>query len=155
MNAVRIDPLPCFRPMTEGDLDAVMVVEREAYEYPWSLGILHDCLAVGYCCWVWHLQSNIVGYGVMSVAAGECHLLNICIHPDWRRQGLGRRMLVHLLNIGRRHEADSAFLEVRVSNSAALHLYRAEGFNEIGVRRGYYPHRKGREDALVLAKDLR
>jgi len=155
MSAVLKDPLLYLRPMTEEDLDAVMAVEQAAYEYPWSPGILGDCLCVGYCCWVWHLERSIVGHGVMSVAAGECHVLNVCTHPDWQGRGLGRRMLIRLLNIGRRHHADTAFLEVRVSNSVALHLYRAEGFNEVGLRRGYYPHRKGREDALVLAKDLR
>jgi ribosomal-protein-alanine N-acetyltransferase len=155
MCAVLKDPLLCLRPMTDTDLRSVMAVERAAYEYPWSLGILCDCLQVGYCCWVWQLDRRILGHGVMSVAAGECHLLNICIHPDWQGQGLGRCMLTRLLTVGRRHQADTAFLEVRVSNVVALRLYRGEGFNEVGVRRGYYPHRSGREDALVLAKDLR
>jgi [ribosomal protein S18]-alanine N-acetyltransferase len=144
-----------MRPMADEDLDAVMEVEEAAYEYPWTAGIMRDCLRVGYCCWVWKQDAVVVGHGVMSVAAGECHVLNVCIHPLWQGRGLGRRMLTRLLNIGRRHHADTAFLEVRVSNTAAIRLYQSEGFNEVGRRRGYYPHRKGREDALLFAKELR
>ena len=155
MSAVLKDPLLHLRPMSEEDLEAVMEVERAAYPYPWSEGIFRDCLRVGYCCWICNLDESIIGHGVISVAAGECHVLNVCIHPRWQGHGLGRKLLRHLLELGHRHHADTAFLEVRSSNASAIALYLSEGFNEVGRRRGYYPHNKGREDALVFARDLR
>jgi ribosomal-protein-alanine N-acetyltransferase len=154
MNAVLKDPLLRLRPMVESDLVAVLAVEEAGYSHPWTVGIFRDCLRVGYCCWVYELGDEIIGHGIMSVAAGECHVLNICVHPRWQGHGLGRRILRRLLNIGRQHHADTAFLEVRVSNRAAVELYLSSGFNEVGRRRGYYPGSRGREDALVFACDL-
>jgi ribosomal-protein-alanine N-acetyltransferase len=155
MSAVLKDPMLRLRPMSEEDVPAVTAVEQAAYSHPWTAGIFRDCLRVGYCCWVCTRGDAVIGHGVMSVAAGECHVLNVCVHPHWQGHGLGRKILTRLLGMGRRHHADTAFLEVRVSNEPAIRLYRAEGFNEIGIRRGYYPHSDGREDALVLAKSLK
>jgi len=155
MSAVLNDPLLRLRPMTEEDVAAVMEIEASAYSHPWTEGIFRDCLRVGYCCWVCQLEDDaIAGYGIMSVAAGECHILNVCIRPGRQGRGLGRKMLNRLLNVGRQHHADTAFLEVRHSNAAAIGLYLSEGFNEVGLRKAYYPHTSGREDALVFAKSL-
>ena len=96
----------------------------------------------------------MVGHGVLSVAVGEAHILNVCVHPDWQGRGFGRRILERMLRLAREHEADTAFLEVRVSNTVAQRLYESAGFNEIGLRRGYYPSDNGREDAVVYAKAL-
>ena len=142
--------------MRAEDLDAVVAVERRAYDHPWTHGIFQDCLTAGYCCWLSYQDAEVAGYGVMSVAVGEAHILNLCVHPQRQGQGLGRWMLGQLLALARRHHAETAFLEVRVSNQAALHLYRSLGFNEIGLRKNYYPAAgHGREDALMLALELR
>ena len=154
MSALLKDPLLRLRPMRESDVDDVMEVETSAYSHPWTAGIFHDCLRVGYCCWVCILDANIIGHGVMSIAAGECHILNICLHPDWQHRGLGRKLVAKLLDIARQRQADTAFLEVRQSNRVALALYRSMGFNEIGIRRGYYPTDNGRENARILALNL-
>ncbi|WP_298135665.1 ribosomal protein S18-alanine N-acetyltransferase [Acidiferrobacter sp.] len=143
-----------LRAMVREDLPFVMQVERQAYEFPWTEGIFRDCLRVGYCCRVLEDEGRLVGHGIMAVAAGECHLLNICVHPRYRRRGLGRRLLSHLLDVARQGQAKVALLEVRRSNKAAYALYYSLGFNEIGLRKNYYPARHGREDALVLACDL-
>ncbi|KPK55745.1 MAG: ribosomal-protein-alanine acetyltransferase [Thiotrichales bacterium SG8_50] len=143
-----------LRPMTAADLDAVMEIEAQAYPFPWTLGIFRDCLHVGYCCWVYSQGEDILAYGVMSIAAGESHLLNLCVRADARRTGLGTTMLRHLVNLARKHGADVALLEVRPSNVAAVDLYRSVGFNEVGIRKNYYPADKGREDALVMARQL-
>ena len=90
----------------------------------------------------------------MSVGAGEAHILNVCVHPEYRSRGLGSRLLQRLLTLARKHGADTAFLEVRISNRAALGLYQKLGFNEIGLRRGYYPLEDGKEDAVLLALSL-
>ena len=143
-----------LRPMSEDDLSIVTGIERDAYPFPWTLQIFRDCLRVGYSCWVADRDGHIEGYGVMSISAGECHILNLCVRPDLQRQGVGRRMLAHLLFLARKHEAQTALLEVRPSNHPAIALYQQAGFGEVGVRRRYYPAAYGREDALILAKDL-
>lgn len=143
-----------FRPMTEADLPAIMAIELAAYPFPWTEGILRDCLRVGYNCWVYETADGIQGYGVMSVAAGEAHILNLCVRPTEQGKGLGKRLLAYIISLARRHGADTLLLEVRPSNLAALGLYRSVGFNEVGTRKGYYPAEQGREDALILALAL-
>ena len=143
-----------MRPMEEDDLPAVLAVERAGYPYPWTEGNFRDCLRAGYCCWVLEQDGALIGHGVLSVAVGEAHVLNVCVHPDWQGRGLGRRILDRLLRLAGEHEADTAFLEVRASNTVAQHLYESAGFNEIGLRRGYYPATNSREDAVVYAKAL-
>jgi ribosomal-protein-alanine N-acetyltransferase len=140
--------------MTEADLPEVMKVEQLSYEFPWTLGIFKDCMRVGYHCYLYESDGKALGHGVMSIAAGECHILNVCVHPQWQRRGLGRQMMQFLLEFARDRGAQTALLEVRVSNTAAYQLYQNLGFNEVGMRRFYYPGRSGREDALILARDL-
>ena len=143
-----------IRPLALADLDTVMDIESRAYNFPWTQGIFRDCLRVGYCCWCYENDGFIQGYGVMSVAAGESHILNITVRPESQRQGIGGKLMKHFLQLARRHNADIAMLEVRPSNTSALRLYEKLGFNEISVRRNYYPSDNGREDALLLALSL-
>ncbi len=154
MSAVVSLPAPVIRPMTEHDLSIVLANERAAYEFPWTLGIFRDCLRVGYHCRVLEAGRGVIGHGIMSVAAQECHLLNICVHPDFQQRGYGRELVAHLLELARARRAITALLEVRVSNDAAYRLYTRMGFGEVGMRRNYYPARHGREDAIILALDL-
>ena len=154
MSALLKEPFLQMRPMEEGDVPEVLAVERAGYPHPWTEGIFRDCLRAGYCCWVLQVEDRMVGHGVLSVAVGEAHILNVCVHPDWQGRGFGRRILERMLRLAREHEADTAFLEVRVSNTVAQRLYESAGFNEIGLRRGYYPSDNGREDAVVYAKAL-
>ncbi len=154
MSAVLQQPAGRYRPMREADIAEVMDIERRAYPFPWTEGILRDCLRVSYSCWVYERAGVIEAYAIMSVAAGEAHILNLCVRPELQGQGLGKRTLQHLMNVARRHGADSMFLEVRPSNAVALRLYQGMGFDEIGRRRGYYPAEEGREDALIFARTL-
>lgn len=154
MSAVLETALPHFRPMHAQDLGAVLAIERAAYRFPWSEGIFRDCLRVGYCCWVAEHEAAVAGYGIMQIAVGESHVLNLCVHPAYHRQGFGAALLSRLLEIAREHRADTALLEVRPTNTAAIGLYRRMGFNEVGVRRGYYPGIRGKEDALIFARSL-
>jgi ribosomal-protein-alanine N-acetyltransferase len=143
-----------LRPMTEADLPRIHRIELASYEYPWSPGNFADSLNAGYSMWVREADGEIIGYYVMMAAAGEAHLLNLTIAPIWRRHGLGRDLLEHCMACARDHRADSLFLEVRTSNTAAIGLYHSSGFIDLAMRRGYYPAREGREDALILKKDL-
>lgn len=141
--------------MLPSDLKAVAQVERAAYDYPWSLGIFRDCLLAGYFSLVLEVSDAVAGYAIMSIAAGEAHILNICVHPDYQRLGFGRRLLNALLARAREADAEKAFLEVRPSNEVALQLYRSVGFEQIGIRPSYYQAANGREDAVILASPLR
>ncbi len=154
MSAALQHPAAGFRRMTEQDVSAIVGIERRSYQFPWTRNIFLDCLRHGHSAWVLETEHGIIGYGVMSVLVQECHILNLCVDPDYRGQGKGRQLLEELLIIARVHEADSAFLEVRTSNFQALSLYLSEGFREIGTRRNYYPAQLGREDAVILAKRL-
>ena len=154
MSAVIKEALRNFRPMVEEDIPAILAIEESAYEFPWTRMIFQDCLRVGYCCWVLEVGRAITGYGVMSVGAGECHILNLCVEPRSQRCGYGRVILDYLLELAIKHNAEVAFLEVRPSNSAAKGLYASAEFNEVGLRRNYYPARHGREDAVIMARTL-
>jgi ribosomal-protein-alanine N-acetyltransferase len=137
--------------MRARDIDEIMAIERRAYTFHWTPRIFSDCLRVGYSCWVMLLNDAIGGYGVMSSAAGEAHLLNVCVAPEHQHQGYGRLLLEHFLALARERKVERMLLEVRPSNRDALRLYRATGFKYISRRRQYYPANRGREDAMVLA----
>ena len=154
MSAVLDEPALDFRPMQMADLTEVMEIERRSYPHPWTRLIFSDCLHAGYSCWVCERQGIIQGYGIISIAAGEAHLLNLCVRPESQRQGIGEKLLVHLFSLARRHDAEIMFLEVRESNAAARRLYDKAGFNELGTRKDYYPAGAGRENALILARVL-
>ena len=140
-----------LRPTRAHDLPAIVAIETRAYEFPWAEPIFADCLRIGYCCWSVLAAGELVGYGVLSIAAGEAHLLNLCIDPDWQRRGLARQTLQKLQDVARRLAVTVIFLEVRPSNLAAIALYFEAGFLPIATRRNYYPARVGREDAWVMS----
>jgi ribosomal-protein-alanine N-acetyltransferase len=142
------------RRMQLADLPDVLRNERQGYTHPWTEGIFRDCLRNGQECWLLMSSGQNVGHGILSVAAGESHLLNVCVHPDFQGHGFGRILVEHVLARARAGEASTIFLEVRPSNVAACKLYDKLGFNEVGIRENYYPSKVGREDALVLAKEL-
>ncbi len=143
-----------IRRMLSEDLPRVMSIERAAYEFPWTEGIFKDCLRVGYPAWLYEQAGESKGYGVLSVAAQEGHILNLCVDPRYQRQGVGSALLRVLMTTARACQAQSLFLEVRESNQKARALYERFGFNEIGIRKRYYPGRNGREDAIVLGLEL-
>lgn len=154
MSAVLSDEQPQLRPMRGADVRGMLRVENQVYEFPWTEVIFQDCLRAGYVCRVFATDDAVVGYGIMSVGAGECHLLNLTIHPEYQRRGLGHQLIESLLEFARQHKVRMAFLEARQSNVDACRLYLELGFNEIGVRKNYYPARNGREHAVILAKML-
>ncbi len=143
-----------IRKMRLEDLPDVLRNERRGYTHPWSEGIFKDCLTNGHECWLLSYSGRTVGHGILSVAGGESHLLNVCVHPECQGNGFGRILVEHLVERARARKASTIFLEVRPSNVVAYQLYEKLGFNEVGVRENYYPAYVGREDALVLAKEL-
>lgn len=152
------DPSQVYmRAMRASDLDLVVQSENLSLQNPWSKRVFTDCLRSGYECWVLASRDRLVAHGVLSVAVGEAHVLTLCVHPQYRHKGYGRRMLRHLLEKGYLKGGEVAFLEVRPSNKTAISLYLATGFVQVGERRGYYPAEPGEtrgEDALILSRAL-
>jgi len=152
MSAVLDNPRIEYRPMQVADLPRVLEIEHGGYDYPWTEGIFKDCLRVGYCCWLLIEDENIMGYAIMSIGAGEAHILNICIDKTVQRKNYATILMEHMLSISIKRNSESCLLEVRPSNLAALALYDKLGFTEVGVRKNYYPANQGKEDAIILAK---
>ena len=148
------DQVLWFRRMTTDDLDQVMRVEREVYEFPWTERIFRDCIRVGYYCWLALHGDTVIGHAVISVVDDESHMLNLSIARAHQRKGYGRLFVDFLVEEARRHKAQTMMLEVRPSNRIAINCYNSAGFNEVGSRKDYYPAPGGREDALLLAKHL-
>src|SRR3982750_4915119 len=99
--------------MMEIDLPQVALVEQQSYTFPWSENIFRDCLRVGYTCRALDMAGQIIGYGVMSLGAGEAHILNVCVRDEFRSVGFGRRLLEHLMERAGAAGVNEAFLEVR------------------------------------------
>lgn len=144
-----------LRIMIHDDLPQVSDIERRSYAFPWSHGVFRDCLLAGYVCIVMERGEEIAGYGILSIAAGEAHILNLCVDPMFRLLGYGTRILREILERARNADVKEVFLEVRPSNTNAQSLYRKQGFRKIAGRPAYYQASEGREDADVLAKTLK
>ena len=143
-----------FRRMTLADLDRVMRVEEDVYEFPWTRRIFSDCIRVGYLCWLALRGQEVIGHAVISVTAGESHMLNLSIAREHQGRGYGGRFIRFLVQQARERQAETMLLEVRPSNIAAINCYNSAGFNEVGSRKDYYPAPGGREDALLFAKQI-
>ncbi len=150
MIAVAKDLPPVIRTMHQSDIRVVTAIESETYDFPWSAGIFRDCLLAGYTNLVLDSDGEVIGYGIMSVAAGEAHLLNICVISQLYNQGLGGRLLRHMMRLAEAASVERIYLEVRPSNKLALRLYDSAGFETLGVRENYYKAQDGKEDAVVL-----
>jgi len=145
---------PLIRRLGMNDLDRIHTIEKLAYPYPWTRGIIEDCLRVGYACFGLQIGKDLVGYTIFNWAAGEAHLLNLCIHPGWQQRGFGSLLLEYTINQMARLENKTIFLEVRVSNPEAASLYKKRGFRVVGHRLSYYKAGDEREDAIVMRLDI-
>ncbi len=148
--------LDYLRPLVMNDLSELMIGELAAYPYPWTRKNFEDCLSnKAYSCWVFEKEEQLLGHVIISIVLKEAHLLNICLYPEHQNKGCGRKLLSEAECIAKQQGAETCFLEVRPSNKVGLKLYRSESYNEIGVRKKYYPDNDGkREDAIVMAKTL-
>jgi len=148
------EPPARIRAMGHDDLSLVSDIERRSYDFPRSHGVFRDCLLAGYHCVVLERDHRVAGYGILSIAAGEAHILNLCVDPNYRSLGYGELVLDAILAQSRAANVREIFLEVRPSNVTALALYRKKGFHRVARRPAYYQASEGREDAAVLAKKL-
>ena len=146
---------PLIRRLGDADVDQIYEIEKLAYPFPWSRAIFVDCMRVGYACFGLQMGDSLAGYTIFNWAAGEAHLLNLCIHPDWQHRGYGSLMLEYTINQVAKLENETFLLEVRVSNPRAAKLYTNRGFKVIGHRRSYYQAGDKREDAIVMSLTLK
>ncbi len=139
------------RTMRESDIEAIMQIENAVYPFPWTAGNFRDSLKAGYDAWILEDEGGVIGYAVVMWLPGEVHLLNLSVAAACQRRGVARALLRWLVDDTRKRGADSMMLEVRPSNGPARLLYQGFGFEQIGLRRRYYPAAgDSREDALVL-----
>jgi ribosomal-protein-alanine N-acetyltransferase len=150
-------PAAWHRPMAASDLPAVLALEVTAYPFPWSQGNFIDSLAAGYLAWVRHdSQQQLVAYCVAQPGYQETHLLNLTVAPQQQRRGHGRALLLALAGWARERGDAALWLEVRQSNAAGRALYAGAGFDDVALRRGYYPDaQQKREDAVVMRLALK
>lgn len=146
-----------FEPLLANSLDAVLQVEQRAYALPWSRTNFLDALNSGYQAQmlVCGPPLALLGYFVAMKGVDEVHLLNITVAPEYQGQGWSRIMLEALSIWARGQRAEWLWLEVRVSNLRALHVYETHGYRRVGLRKDYYPAIHGkREDAIVMSLRL-
>lgn len=144
-----------FEPLAEERLADVLRIEQAAYAHPWTRGNFADSLRAGYQARLLTAGGEILGYFVAMKGVDEVHLLNITVAPVHQRQGWARVMLDALGLWSRAEGAQWLWLEVRVSNERAQHLYERHGFRRVGQRKSYYPADGGRrEDAVVMSLKL-
>lgn len=154
-DSVNIVDLIRLRKMHKDDMPSVLKIEAKNYQHPWTENTFNDCfIALNYSCWVCEDENDkIIAYAILSIGAGESHIINISVDSERQGQGIGHKIMTHLIEIAGK-KSETMFLEVRPSNKSAVKLYNKLGFNEVGRRKDYYPAKKGREDALILALEL-
>ena len=142
-----------IRRLTLHDLDAIVGIENAVYPTPWSRSMFAGELAKPSSLSLGGFDEDwkLVAYLIVSRYDDAWHIMNVAVHPDWRRQGVASRLLDELFELTAGHSRRGYTLEVRVSNATAISLYERFGFEPSGIRRGYYTD--NREDALIMWKD--
>ncbi len=143
------------RKMYQSDMADVVNIEQSANQFPWSQKNFEGCLKSKHRAWVFVDDAKeIQAYAIVQKVVDEAHLLNICVKPSAQKQGLGREVLNHIIDYANSISSVLIVLEVRSSNTRAQQLYISAGFNEMSVRKNYYPGKDGREDAILMGLDL-
>lgn len=143
-----------LRPMTMEDVPRVALIDAESYPFPWTVGNFADALSAGNRCCVYEERGELLAYAVLMMVVDELHLLNLTVIPAQQHLGYGRALLQRMLACARMEGFLTMWLEVRPSNVAARSLYDSMGFSVVGVRKQYYPACEGREDALLMYRDV-
>ena len=139
-----------IRKMLLEDIEQVIAIDRVSFSLPWPERSFRFELTDNPAsrCWVAEMDGKLVGMIVVWLIVDEVHVATIATHPDFRRQGIAKRLLSHALRQLSNEGAQSSFLEVRASNLAAQEMYRKFGYGESGIRRRYY--KDNDEDAILM-----
>ncbi|HLB41429.1 MAG TPA: ribosomal protein S18-alanine N-acetyltransferase [Gammaproteobacteria bacterium] len=143
-----------IRDLLQSDLPQVIAIEHAAHVIPWADETFKMCFQPNYMGWVLELDKKIIGFIIVTMEDIECHILNLCVVPDYQRQGWGSKLLEYVLHDAKQCGISVIYLEVRRTNSRAISLYQKMKFHLVGERKGYYSVVSGQEDALVFAKSL-
>lgn len=143
-----------LRNLYKKDIPSLLRIEEKTQFSPWSEEIFKKCLAESYPGWVIEKENQVIGFVMITIKVGECHILNIGVLPEFQHQGYGKQLMSHALDEAKKMGAGIAYLEVRKLNSKAIAMYKKFGFTQIGERKNYYLYPQGSEDAWVFAKDL-
>jgi [ribosomal protein S18]-alanine N-acetyltransferase len=146
---VRID----VREMTEADIADVHDIERSSFPVPWPVYAFRQELETNRLAHylVVRADGQIVAYGGVWLLVDEAHVTTFAVRPEWRRRGIGARLMLELLAFARSVGASVATLEVRLTNVAARNLYQRFGFRPVGMRPRYYSDNG--EDALIMTTE--
>lgn len=136
--------------MTESDLDEVLEIERASFPSPWSNSMFLNELSnpTSRIIIAKGESDKILGFICFWDVAGEIHILNLATHPGHRRQGIGKRLLTHVIESSMKNGAGVFLLEVRSRNTTAISFYKSFGFKESGRRKGYYADTG--DDAILM-----
>ncbi|AJJ21143.1 MULTISPECIES: ribosomal protein S18-alanine N-acetyltransferase [Yersinia] len=137
--------------LTPADLAAAYNIEQASHAFPWTEKTLVSNQGDRYLNFKLSVSQQMVGFAITQIVLDEATLFNIAIDPQYQRQGYGRLLLEHLIEQLETRDIVTLWLEVRASNARAIALYESLGFNEVSVRRNYYPSADGREDAIMMA----
>lgn len=145
-----------IRPLAEKDLSSLLRIESATQISPWSEGVFIRCLQIGSVGWVAEVANQMVGFIIVLIQHTEAHILNLCVDPPYQNQKIGQTLLAKALAEAVTQNVALAYLEVRISNRKAIHIYKKMGFSFIQERKNYYTREDeiGRENALVLVKHL-
>ena len=143
-----------FKPLEFKDLDQVMEIEKLSNLTPWSIGSFIDCINSSYQNIVILEEDLLIGFCISTVNFTESHLLNISIHPEFRSQGLGQKLLSKTEKELTKKGVSDIFLEVRNSNISAINFYKKNNYKKVGKRKNYYRLSDGREDGLIYTKHM-
>lgn len=139
--------------MNKSHIDGIIEIENQCFTIPWSRSSVEKELSNNFAIYVVAIDNDtVVGYGGMWHIVNEGHITNIAVHKDYRRQGIGNIIINKLTEIAEEKEMIGITLEVRKSNTAALELYKKNGFKLEGIRPEYYEDNK--EDAYIMWKYL-
>jgi len=140
-------------PMRVDDLPAVHAIERASFDSPWPADAYRSELETNRLAQYLVVQAGeaIVAFAGMWLMVDEAHIITFAVDPLWRRQRIGERLLLALLDLAIDAGAHEATLEVRLSNLAARRLYEKFGFRPVGLRPCYYSDNG--EDALIMTTD--
>ena len=144
-----------YRYMTESDIEVTRGIEVDSNPVPWTEKNFTDCLSKEYYCLIQEINQEVSGFAIQIISLEEAHLLNIGVRQKFRKKGLGQDLLNKIILASKEMGSKKVFLEVRVSNKAAIELYKKSGFQKLALRKNYYRLPKGREDALIMVKELK
>jgi ribosomal-protein-alanine N-acetyltransferase len=144
-----------LRKISQSDVSQLCAIETATQLAPWPQETFEKCFQAKSQGWVIaQTENKLIGFILVLVQASECHVLNICVDPNYQRQGHGTQLILQVFSEMKKQNINRVYLEVRCSNENAITLYEKLGFKKLGERKDYYSAAEGREDAWVFAKDL-